>query len=298
MTDLFETFNLPILQATPNAISSRASASGPTRRAVQDGQTIALFGPDHAHANPFLKLARDADLMMTGISGRNSGASLASGDLTLLLGSKLIARMAGRGSTLYRLTWRAETTPLRRLFCALVVLGLRTSESESTGWPTPKAEDAESTGFSAKRQAEGKTPDNLHSATKMLCLAGWSTPTASNGTGASETMTRQGTADLQTMAGWATPAARDYRTPNHHSLEDRGGGQEGRAVEQPSGPLDPWRELEWIECRDGKIRPTKPGVFPLAPRHPGDVGILRASGNAINAVLATEFMAVVLECLA
>lgn len=75
------------------------------------------------------------------------------------------------------------------------------------------------------------------------------------------------------------------------------GGQEGGAAKQSSGPLDPWRELEWINCLDGKARPTQPGIFPLATRHPGDVGILRASGNAINAKVAQEFISAAMECM-
>lgn len=88
---------------------------------------------------------------------------------------------------------------------------------------------------------------------------------------------------------------------------------EGRATEQPIGPFDPWRGLEWIDCRDGKKRPAQspflgvaPGdtagvermraeFFPLAPRRPGDVGRLRGYGNAINAVVAREFIAAYLD---
>ncbi len=66
--------------------------------------------------------------------------------------------------------------------------------------------------------------------------------------------------------------------------------EEGRATTESSCPPDPWRILEWIECRDGKRRPTKPGLFPLAPRHPGDLGILRTAGNAINPYVAEAFI--------
>ena len=80
----------------------------------------------------------------------------------------------------------------------------------------------------------------------------------------------------------------------HRAFGARGRG-EGRAVKQSSGPLDPWRELEWIDCRDGKARPTQPGIFPLAARHPGDVAKLRAYGNAINFVAAAEVIRAWLE---
>ena len=71
--------------------------------------------------------------------------------------------------------------------------------------------------------------------------------------------------------------------------------KEGRATEQPGGPYDPWRELEWIACLDGKQRAAQPGIFPLAARHPGDVAILRAAGNAISPQVASEVIRAYLD---
>ena len=42
-----------------------------------------------------------------------------------------------------------------------------------------------------------------------------------------------------------------------------------------------WHPCEWLPCRDGKYRPTKPGIQPLAHGVSGRVGRLRAYGNAI-----------------
>ena len=56
-----------------------------------------------------------------------------------------------------------------------------------------------------------------------------------------------------------------------------------------------WDDLEWIFCRDGKWRPTQPGLQPLALGVPSRVGRLRAYGNAIVAPLATEFIRAYLE---
>jgi len=49
-------------------------------------------------------------------------------------------------------------------------------------------------------------------------------------------------------------------------------------------------DAEWLLCRDGKSRPVKPGIFPLVDGYPGRVGMLRASGNAINPQVASEFI--------
>lgn len=51
-----------------------------------------------------------------------------------------------------------------------------------------------------------------------------------------------------------------------------------------------WDDLVWLDCRDGKRRPTKPGLFPLAHGIPGRVGILRGSGNAIVPQVAAAFI--------
>lgn len=63
----------------------------------------------------------------------------------------------------------------------------------------------------------------------------------------------------------------------------------------PPGPLQPWRDLDWLDCSDGKRRPTQPGLFPLAPGYPGRVGQLRASGNAISPQVAATFIRAFLD---
>ena len=37
---------------------------------------------------------------------------------------------------------------------------------------------------------------------------------------------------------------------------------QGRAAEQPGDSS--WSDIEWLACADGKARPTKSGIFPLA----------------------------------
>ena len=57
-----------------------------------------------------------------------------------------------------------------------------------------------------------------------------------------------------------------------------------------------WSDLEWLQCSDGKARPTKPGLFPLAHGVQARVGKLRAAGNAIVPQVAAEFIGAFLEC--
>ena len=49
----------------------------------------------------------------------------------------------------------------------------------------------------------------------------------------------------------------------------------------PGHARGPWSNVEWLTCRDGKARPTQPGIFPLAHGLPSRVGRLRAYGNAV-----------------
>jgi DNA (cytosine-5)-methyltransferase 1 len=57
------------------------------------------------------------------------------------------------------------------------------------------------------------------------------------------------------------------------------------------GSTRPWSDLEWLPCTDGKTRPTRPGLFPLAHGVSGRMGRLRAYGNAIVPQVAAEFIA-------
>lgn len=54
--------------------------------------------------------------------------------------------------------------------------------------------------------------------------------------------------------------------------------------------LSPWADLLWLPCRDGKARPTQPGLFPLAHGISNRVGILRGAGNAIVPQVAAAFI--------
>ena len=63
-----------------------------------------------------------------------------------------------------------------------------------------------------------------------------------------------------------------------------------RKRRQARGGEGPWSEAEWIHCRDGKARPAKPGIFPLADGAASRMGRLRAYGNAIVAQAAAAFV--------
>lgn len=63
-----------------------------------------------------------------------------------------------------------------------------------------------------------------------------------------------------------------------------------RSVDTTSRPNHFWSESEWVYCRDEKFRPIEPGTFPLVDGNSGNMGAVRAYGNAIVAPLATAFI--------
>lgn len=121
-------------------ISSPGSASGPTLSGSQDGPTIAPSGPDRVPASH--SATREdvcAVRAMRAISGPLGSPSSESVDLQSSLASRLRARLADTGSTLYLLTWKHWDMPLGRRICALRASAPRTSGNDSSGWPTPTA---------------------------------------------------------------------------------------------------------------------------------------------------------------
>lgn len=154
-----------------NATSSPASVAGPTRFDSLDGLTIDLFGQVPARANLSARQAKELRLLTSGTSGPLLTTSSASENLQSSLESKLRARTLMTGSTLYTLTYKPWITPSGVKRFRLRASVRRTSETAVTGWPTPKATDANGPGNSANRQG-GMA---LHTAAQ---LAGWNTPTA------------------------------------------------------------------------------------------------------------------------
>lgn len=151
--------------------------------------------------------------MTSGICGLPSTISSKSADLQSSLESKLRARLSTLGSTLYTLTWKAWVTPLGVSRFRLRASVRRTSETEHTGWPTPRAND--STGAKIPPGRQGGIA--LKTAAQ---LAGWPTPTVGNAMGSQSfeglSVTGQ-TPDgrkvavslnhVASFAGWPTPMA-------------------------------------------------------------------------------------------
>lgn len=101
--------------------------------------------------------------------------------LSVLLAADLMERL-GHGSTLYRTTWKAHTTPSGRSLLRARSVGRPISETDCTGWPTCTARLADK----GVRTLEGGQAEALRSKGPDLSA-------------------------VATMTGWTTPAARDWK---------------------------------------------------------------------------------------
>ena len=227
------------LKGTPNAISLRESASGATPCGSPGGLTPGPSGLAPAPANLSARQAKEMGLLTSGTYGRTGSTSSNSAALQSSLASRLQARTASVGSTLYKLTWKERTTPAQRSIFALRASVLRTSAKDSgssrRGWPTPRSADGEKNArtlegaqlagwgtpvanpangtpeaFVARKQkavARGvQMGTSVTDIQMQAMLAGWPTPRANEGTGAKVPPGRQGGIALKTAATLVGPA--------------------------------------------------------------------------------------------
>jgi hypothetical protein len=185
-----------------NATSSLESECGRLLFAAPDGRIIALSGQEVARANLSARQAKALGLLTSGTYGQHSTTSSESAALMSSLASRLQARTASLGSTLYKLTWKERVTPQGRSISALRASVPRTSGSDCSGWPTPATSDYKG-GYLGGRIRNGKlSTDRLDVTAQLASFAGiHSISTSSGDTGA---RTAKAKANL---AGWGTPNA-------------------------------------------------------------------------------------------
>ncbi len=121
----------------------------------------------------------------------------------------------------YKQTWREKATPLGIAYSAHTASAHRTSDKDSTGWPTPRANDG--TGAQECQNREGGQ--------SLKQAAGWATPTAQKITPQSrdnqclardvilltgtdhqrEELKKYTPPQMNLKSGWATPTVRDHK---------------------------------------------------------------------------------------
>jgi hypothetical protein len=209
---------LTTFAATRSATSSPASLDGLPLFAWLDGQTTGKSGPAPAPASPSAPPESSEARPTSAICGPNLPASSASAALQSSLASRLQARLAGRGSALFVLTWKAWGMQSGPPICALRASAPRTSGNGSGGWPTPNAGPQNDTDTRwEQRRAETKARvgnGNGFGLTLGMAasLSPWPAASARDWKGA--THDRWGTNarplnEVARLASWATPGATD-----------------------------------------------------------------------------------------
>ncbi len=144
MSDRSETSSPPTLPATGSAISSAALASGAEPCETPGGHLTSQCGVEAAPADRGRRRGRSGASTTSSTSGPSGSDSSERVDLLSSLESRLRARTASLGSTLFSLIWKERHTPSGRSISALRGSARRTSDSGSTSWPSPVREDAKS----------------------------------------------------------------------------------------------------------------------------------------------------------
>ncbi|TCP91850.1 hypothetical protein C8J42_103542 [Sphingomonas sp. PP-CE-1A-559] len=192
-----------------SAISLRELACGAMLCVWPDGRITERYGREVARASLSPRLAKALGLMTSGIYGLRSSTSSSSAILQSSLESRLRAKTASLGSTLYQLTWKDRAGPSQLPICALRASVRRTSANDPSGWPTPRtvtggAESAE------RKQELGRTSSGGGDIQAAALLAGWPTPVVrDHRNSAGDGSNPRDLPRLVPLAGWPTPRATD-----------------------------------------------------------------------------------------
>jgi hypothetical protein len=166
-------------EASRNATSSPALASGVTHCEAPDGLTTFLFGPGAARASLSARQAKAVGFLTSGTYGLRGTGSSRSLALELSLGNKLQARLASLGSTLFKLTWKSRVTPAQHSISALRASARRTSDSDCTSWPSPVVNDAKGSDYTYNQGRHDSISLKRGGAAKLA--EHWPTPQSRDG---------------------------------------------------------------------------------------------------------------------
>lgn len=192
---------------------------------------------------------------MSGTFGPRGTTSSQSAALQSSLASRLQAKTASVGSTLYKLTWKRRDTPSGLSIPALRAVAPRTSGKGSaslrSGWKTPNCPRAHDSNLSAgrvylsKRQCDlpelawltdWTCPERIPGCFMGKPLVGWNTPRATDGSNGGPNQAGGALSPDAHLVGWPTPQA----------------GAEARNGNNAAGNTDYSRKTEALCGRDIK----------------------------------------------
>jgi hypothetical protein len=197
-------------------------------------------GPAPVPASRGRRLVSPLAPTIRAIFGMAGSGSYDSATLSRCLVNRLRARLHGRGSTVFALTWSTSTTPSGRSICRLRASARSTLDSGSGSWPSPVVNDAKWSDYSYSQGNHDKPALKLGGVAK---LAIWATPAArdwkSNEAGPAHHAARRGqtrgkplSEQAHQLASWPTPMAGNPGTDTYNAA---GNTDSGRRTEQLVG---------------------------------------------------------------
>lgn len=210
MSAEFKRLQRVISMASRKCISSPESVDGLTLWDLPDGRVTVHAAPAPVLASPSVLLVKTKARKTSAICGQTLSVSSASQALQSGLASRLRTRLRNTGGSIeYALTWKEQVTPAQRPYCLLRASGRRTLDTDFFGWPTAADQNA----HDRSKPGQGiRERDGRHSSLPVA-LAGWATSKAED---SEQTGAHRGIADTLNSqckaAGWATAAARDFRS--------------------------------------------------------------------------------------
>ena len=227
--------------SSDSATSSAAYSAGRSRSSSPVGPMIDPSGPAPVPVSRFRRLDSAKAMPTNDTSGPLFTHSSPSAALQRSLENRLRARLDVNGSPEYELTWKQQDMPSGPPICALRASARRTSGSDCSGWPSPNTMDGiKRDGLRPSRIETNRTSGYLSEI--AIQVAGWPTPRANdNNQGSQDKIVTAGSswlgqgrgatvATMAQLAGWSTPAHRDYRHPNLKTYAERGGGAKGEQL--------------------------------------------------------------------
>ena len=228
MNDQSQRSGRPTSPDAAKSTCSPASAVGRSHSGSPAGRTTRQSGQGAAPVNRSASPGLGPEQATLGIFGPTSTGSLASADLQRSLESRLLRRLDAHGSLEYALTWKRQAMPSGPPICRLRASARRTSGKGFGGWHTPTAVDAKGRTYTYDHDKSKPRLSNegliKGYPTPRADKAGWPTPNVPNGgrrvkldqmRGGTAISPRTGNKmqlPLETVAGWATPMERDWRS--------------------------------------------------------------------------------------
>lgn len=222
MEDQLKTSKVVKSQNITNATFLAASLDGPTLFDWLDGQNKSLCGPEVVHASHIQSQGINEATPTSGTSGLSFSGSSESAALSLSLANRLQVQFGTGGSMEYRQTWKRRVTPSGRVYWEHTASGHRTFDSVCTGWPMPKANE--------KAQSPEAHEKGFFSLMDVAQLAGWSSPTATDGRRGSLPPRSSDTGipldQMVQLVVWETPMAHEARLGYQNRHNGKKGTQE------------------------------------------------------------------------